>query len=274
VNAFTVDVEEWFHICGVEALGPAAWETLPSRVERTTHLVLDELAASDTRATFLFVGWIAERYPRLVEEVLAAGHEVGSHSYWHRQVYRLTPAEFAADLAAGLRPLRDAGAPPVRCFRAPEWSLRADCPWALETLARQGLTVDSSLAPVRLVGDPAGPRDPHLRLTPAGSILEMPPLVTDRFGQAMPIGWGWALRMSSPRRILRAIDDANRRGRPAVLTIHPWEIDPDPPRVSLPWRLRFAHYFRLEGFGGRLRTLLREGRFGRLDAAAAVYDTR
>lgn len=97
----------------------------------------------------------------------------------------------------------------------------------------------------------------------------MPPLVTDRFGQAMPIGWGWALRMSSPRRILRAIDDANRRGRPAVLTIHPWEIDPDPPRVSLPWRLRFAHYFRLEGFAGRLRAVLRDGRFEPLESVAS-----
>lgn len=268
-NAFTVDVEEWFHICGVEALGPSTWGRLPSRVRQTTALVLEELARADVRATFLFVGWVAERHPRLVEDVLRAGHRVGCHSFWHRHAYRLTPAEFDDDLQAGLQALEAAGAPAVESFRAAEWSIRADTAWAFESLARHGVRVDSSMAPVRIVGDPRGRRDPHLRPTPAGSILEMPPLVTDRFGQAMPIGWGWALRMSSPRRILRAIDDANRRGRPAVLTIHPWEIDPDPPRVSLPWRLRFAHYFRLEGFAGRLRAVLRDGRFEPLESVAS-----
>lgn len=268
-NAFTVDVEEWFHICGVEALGPSTWGRLPSRVRQTTALVLEELARADVRATFLFVGWVAERHPRLVEDVLRAGHRVGCHSFWHRHANRLTPAEFDDDLQAGLQALEAAGAPAVESFRAAEWSIRADTAWAFESLARHGVRVDSSMAPVRIVGDPRGRRDPHLRPTPAGSILEMPPLVTDRFGQAMPIGWGWALRMSSPRRILRAIDDANRRGRPAVLTIHPWEIDPDPPRVSLPWRLRFAHYFRLEGFAGRLRAVLRDGRFEPLESVAA-----
>jgi polysaccharide deacetylase family protein (PEP-CTERM system associated) len=268
-NALTVDVEEWFHICGVDALGPPAWSGLTSRVRETTRLVLDELDRAEVTATFLFVGWVAERYPDLVTSVLDAGHRVGCHSHWHRHVHRLTPAEFDSDLACALDAIRRAGAPAVASFRAPEWSIRGDMPWALEALARHGLAIDSSLAPVRVVGDPAGPRGPHLRETPAGGILEMPPLVTDRFGQVMPIGWGWALRMSSPRRILRAIDDANRCGHPAVLTIHPWEIDPDPPRVSLPWRLRFAHYFRLEGFTGRLRTVLREGRFAPLETAAA-----
>jgi len=270
-NAFTVDVEEWFHICGVDALGPHAWPTLTSRVRETTRLVLEELARADVRATFLFVGWVADRHPDLVQEVLRAGHRIGCHSFWHRHVYRLPPEAFDADLRAGLRALRDAGVPDVESFRAPEWSIRADSNSALETLARQGVRIDSSMAPVRLVGDPAGARAPHLRRTPAGSILEMPPLVTDRLGQAMPIGWGWALRMSSPQQVLRAIDDANRRGRPAVLTIHPWELDPDPPRVSLPWRLRFAHYFRLAGFAERLRVVLREVRFAPLESVAAAY---
>lgn len=270
-NAFTVDVEEWFHICGVDALGPQAWSGLTSRVRETTRLVLDELDRAEVSATFLFVGWVAERYPDLVTEVLDAGHRIGCHSYWHRHVHHLTPAEFDADVKSAVDVLRRSGAPAVEAFRAPEWSIRADMPWAFETLARHGVRIDSSLAPVRVVGDPEGPRGPYLRETPAGGILEVPPLVTDRFGQVMPIGWGWALRMSSPRRILRAIDDANRRGHPAVLTIHPWEIDPDPPRVSLPWRLRFAHYFRLEGFAGRLRTVLREGRFAPLETVAALH---
>jgi hypothetical protein len=137
-------------------------------------------------------------------------------------------------------------------------------------LAEQGFTVDASMAPLRIVGDVSYPRGPHRRATPAGPIVEVPPLVADRFGQVMPMGWGWGLRMSSPARVLTEIERANRSGRPAVLNIHPWELDPDPPRVSLPPGLRFAHYFRLDGFQRRLRTILRGASFGPLQAAAAA----
>lgn len=270
-NAFTVDVEEWFHICGVDALGPPVWDQLPSRVHFTTHLLLEELARADVRATFLFVGWVADRYPDLVEDVLRAGHCVGSHSFWHRHVFNLTADAFEVDLNASLRALKDAGAQSIRSFRAAEWSISERSLWAFEVLARNGVQIDGSMAPVRLVGDPRRPRSPHLRTTAAGPVLEMPPLVTDRFGQVMPIGWGWGLRMSSPARLLRTIDEENRVGRPAVLTIHPWELDPDPPRVQLPWRLRFGHYFRLGGFVGRLREVLTQGRFAPLETVAAPF---
>ena len=102
------------------------------------------------------------------------------------------------------------------------------------------------MAPVKLVGDVSYPRYPHIRNTPAGPITEMPPLVADRFGQVMPIGWGWGLRMSSPGRVLRTIAAVNRADQPAILMVHPWELDPNPPRVRLPPRLQFAHYFRLQ----------------------------
>ena len=118
------------------------------------------------------------------------------------------------------------------------------------------------MAPVRLVGAVSYPRHPHLRQTPAGSITEVPPLVVDRFGQTMPMGWGWGLRMSSPRRVLRAIEAVNHAGVPAVLMVHPWELDPDPPRVRLPAKNQFAHYFRLGGFRERLRDVLSAVPFG------------
>jgi hypothetical protein len=155
--------------------------------------------------------------------------------------------------------LEQAGVRGVRCYRAPEWSINERSLWALELLAAEGLCVDSSMAPLRIVGDVRYPRYPHVRPTAAGPILEVPPLVADRFGQVMPMGWGWGLRMSSPRRVLEAIECENRRGRPAVFTLHPWEIDSDPPRVRLPARLHFAHYFRLGGFLDRLREILRGG---------------
>jgi polysaccharide deacetylase family protein (PEP-CTERM system associated) len=261
-NAFTVDLEEWFHVCGVDALSADRWDTLPSRIEPTTHWLLDTLDRADVLATFFVVGWVAERWPRLVETIREAGHEIGSHSYGHRRVYELDRDAFRLDARASRRALHAAGCGEVALFRAPEWSVNERSLWALEVLVEEGFRLDASMAPLKMVGSVTFPRHPHLRATGAGLILEVPPFVADRFGQVMPLGWGWGLRMSSPRRVLTAIDRLNERGLPAVLTVHPWEIDPDPPRVRLPVRLAFAHYFRLSGFGSRLRSILTSGHFG------------
>jgi polysaccharide deacetylase family protein (PEP-CTERM system associated) len=271
-NVFTVDVEEWFHICGIAGpLAPNQWDRLPSRVELTTDLVLDLLDAAGVHATFFVVGWVAERFPRLVERMRSAGHEIGSHGYAHQRAYDLGPGPFLQDLRASVAALRQAGAPEVRLFRAPEWSVNQRSLWALDLLAAERFTIDASMAPLRLVGDPRYPRHPHMRRTAAGCILEVPPLVADRFGQVMPLGWGWGLRMSSPRRVLQVVEALNRSGRPAVFTLHPWELDPDPPRVRLPVGLQFAHYFRLGGFTGRLREILHAGiGFGPIGEVTAI----
>jgi peptidoglycan-N-acetylglucosamine deacetylase len=264
-NALTIDVEEWFHICGpLPNLAPDRWPALASRVVLTTRLVLEDLNRTGTRATFFVLGWVAERHPELVAEIVAAGHEVGSHGHCHQRVYELDRETFRDELTRSVAALRDAGVPGVCAVRAPEWSINRRSMWALDVLAAERFTVDASMAPVKLVGDTTFPRGPHLRPTSSGPILEVPPLVADRFGQVMPLGWGWGLRMSSPSRVLRSIEEANRADRPSVLTVHPWEIDPDPPRVPLPVRLRFAHYFRLEGFRARLSAILRGGDFGAL----------
>jgi len=274
-NVLTVDLEEWFHICasGLDALDPERWDRLPSRVDLTTRLLLDLLDAAHVRATFFVVGWVAERHPRLVAEVLAAGHEIGSHSHLHRRVYELDIAAFRADLRASVRTLAAAGAPGITMFRAPEWSINDRSLWALDVLADEGIRIDASMAPVKLVGSVRYPRYPHVRNTHAGPITEVPPLVADRFQQVMPIGWGWGLRMSSPRRLLRTIDAANRAGLPAVLAIHPWELDPHPPRVRLPARLQFAHYFRLGGFANRVREVLQHASFGPIGHMTPVSGT-
>jgi polysaccharide deacetylase family protein (PEP-CTERM system associated) len=264
-NAFTVDLEDWFHICAAgEALAPANWDRLPSRVDLTTRILLDLLDAANVRATFFVVGWIAERHPDLVDTVTRAGHEVGSHSYLHERAYDLGRERFRADLRQSTRVISTITSRPVTMFRAPEWSINDRSPWALEILVEEGFALDASMAPVKLVGSVSYPRYPHIRNTPSGPIREIPPLVVDRFRQAMPIGWGWGLRMSSPRRVLRTIDSVNGAGRPAVLTVHPWELDPNPPRARLPPRLHFAHYFRLSGFRSRLREVLHGATFGRL----------
>lgn len=264
-NAFTVDVEEWFHICGVGgALAPGRWDALPSRVVDTTRHLLDDLDRAAARATFFVLGWIAERHPALVAEIVAAGHEVGSHGQAHERAYDLQPAGFSEDVRQSVRALRAAGAPAVHTFRAPEWSINQRSLWALDRLVQEGFTSDASMAPLRLVGSRHFPRHPHRRQTPSGTIVELPPLVADRFGQVVPLGWGWGLRMSQPAGVLRALEQCNAAGNPAILMVHPWEIDSDPPRVALPPRLRFAHYFRLGGFRQRLRTVLAGADFGAL----------
>src|SRR5262249_4360054 len=252
---------------------PEHWDHLPSRVDLTTRRLLDLLDAAHVRATFFVVGWVAERHPRLVADVAAAGHEIGSHSHLHRRGDELDAAGFRDDLRASMRALTDAGAPGITMFRAPEWSINDRSLWALDVLAHEGIRIDASMAPVKLVGSVRYPRYPHIRNTHAGPITEVPPLVADRFQQVMPIGWGWGLRMSSPRRVLRAIDGANRAGLPAVLTVHPWELDPHPPRIRLPARLQFAHYFRLGGFANRLREVLQRASFGPIGAMTPVSRT-
>ena len=267
-NVFTVDLEEWFHVCGVGgALAPGNWDRLPSRVERTTRVLLDLLSDVGVPATFFAVGWVAERHPGLIARIRDAGHDVGSHGYAHQRAYDLGPDAFRADLRASVKALETAGVDCVSAFRAPEWSVNERSLWALPILVEEGFTLDASMAPLRIVGDLAYPRAPHVRVTAAGQLVELPPLVADRFGQVMPMGWGWGLRMSSPRRVIRVIEAANRSGIPAVLTVHPWELDDDPPRVRLPLRLHFAHYFRLAGFRERLHEVLRSVPFARTSAA-------
>ena len=261
-NILTVDLEDWFHVCGVSSLSRSHWDALPSRIGDTTRWLLDALDATGIRATFFTLGWIADRHPQLVAEVRRAGHEIGSHGHDHLRAYELTADAFAEDVRKSVTALRAAGVAEVTAFRAPEWSINERSLWALDSLARHGFTADASMAPVRIVGSPAFPRHPHVRQTSSGAIMEVPPLVADRFGQVMPLGWGWGLRMSSPRRVLRRIDEVNRNGNPAVLAVHPWEFDTDPPRVQLPASLQFAHYFRLDGFRDRLQSIVRSASFG------------
>jgi polysaccharide deacetylase family protein (PEP-CTERM system associated) len=275
MNLFTVDVEDWFHVCGAGGqLDFPNWESLESRVVSTTRRLLDLLDAPRVTATFFVVGWVAERYPELVQEILRAGHEVGSHSHLHRRVYELTPAEFCRDLDLGIAALMAAGAARPTAFRAPEWSINDRSPWALSELVGRGFTADASMAPLKIVGSVHYPRQPHLRDTPSGPIVEVPPFVADKLGQVMPLGWGWGLRMSSPSGVLKAIDAANTAGIPAVFTVHPWEVDPDPPRVALPPRLRFAHYFRLGGFERRLKEIVRRTPFSTLAAVQKETERR
>lgn len=271
LNAFTVDVEEWFHICGLDGdLGFANWPNLPSRVIETTDVVLDLLDRRSVCATFFVLGWVADRWPTLVARIKSAGHEIASHGHRHDRAYELTAQQFEADLDRSLTALAEAGAPAISGYRAPEWSINDGSLWALDVLARRGLRFDSSMTPLKLIGNPSYPQVLHRRATASGAILEFPPLVARWVGQNVPIGGGWALRMSTPLTVLKEIERKNRAGEPAMLFIHPWELDPAPPRIKLPIAHQFAHYFRLSGFAHRLNEILGHARFGSI---GQVLDT-
>jgi polysaccharide deacetylase family protein (PEP-CTERM system associated) len=260
MHALTVDLEEWFHICGAEgALHPSNWDALPSRVERTTDVLLEMFDRCGVRATFFVLGYVADRHPALVARVARAGHEIGSHGYGHERVYTLSAEAFSRDLDGSAAALASCGIEAVQLFRAPEWSINDRSLWALDELARRGFRIDSSMAPLRIIGNPAYPRAIHRRATPHGEILECPPAVGRRLGQNVPFGGGWGLRMARPAAVLRALDKRSAAGQPAILWVHPWEIDDDPPRAPLPAAQRFAHYFRLDGFRQRLETILQSG---------------
>jgi peptidoglycan-N-acetylglucosamine deacetylase len=264
-NALTVDVEEWFHICGVDgALAPVNWSSLPSRVRQTTDALLDLLDRCGVRATFFVLGYVAEHHPRLIERILQGGHEVGSHGHMHDRIYELGQDRFAQDVDRSVSLLSACGACDIKGFRAPEWSINDRSLWALEVLAARGFKFDSSMAPLRIVGNASYPQAIHRQPTASGGIVECPPSVVRRFGQNIPLGGGWGLRMSSPLTVLRELESRNRAGHAAVFWVHPWEIDDDPPRVPLPRAQWFAHYFRLAGFRTRLEAILRDGAFGPL----------
>ena len=271
-NVLTVDVEEWFHICGVDgALAPEHWPSLPSRVVVTTDRLLDLLDRVGVRATFFVLGYVAERHSQLIERIAQAGHEIGSHGHMHARVYTLDATAFAADLDRSLAALAACGVSGVQGFRAPEWSINDQSLWALDVLAQKGFRFDSSMAPLRMVGNPSYPQAVHRRETVAGPIVECPPAVTKRLGQQMPFGGGWGLRMSRPSTVLRMLDARARAGRISVFWVHPWEIDDDPPVVRLPARTSFAHYFRLSRFADRLETILKGATFGPLGPVALEH---
>jgi len=267
-HAFTVDLEEWFH--GIE-LPESSWPS-ESRLRVGLDRLLGLLDRHDTKATFFVLGAVAERFPALVAELAADGHEIGCHGHAHRFVYKQTPDEFRTDL----RRARDsvgsaAGAQPAG-YRAPYFSIRTDSLWALEILAEEGFTYDSSIFPVRnyRYGIPDAPREPHDVATATGRLREIPLTPARIMGQNLPFSGGAYLRILpwwAQRLTWSAADRGNRN---VMAYIHPWELDPEHPVIALPRRVAATHYARLRLTERRLDRLLERYRFGRLNEVFAV----
>jgi polysaccharide deacetylase family protein (PEP-CTERM system associated) len=265
LNALTVDVEDYYHVSAFEGfIDRAAWGTYASRIEASTGTVLDLLERAAVRATFFVLGWVAEQHPRLVRAIGAAGHEVACHSYWHRLVYRQTPEEFRDDLRRARDLLQDLSGRPVTAYRAPSFSITRQSLWAVDVLLKEGFTVDSSVYPTfhDRYGLPGAPLGPHRVRRPGGVLWELPLAVHRQWGYPLPVGGGGYFRLYPycvTRHCLRAI---NARGRPFVAYVHPWELDPEQPRLPAPRKARLRHYLGLRRTAGRLARLLQDFRLG------------
>jgi polysaccharide deacetylase family protein (PEP-CTERM system associated) len=260
-NAFCVDLEEWFHICGVETelSDPTSWGGAPEYVVKNTERLMRLLDESKSRGTFLTVGWVAERYPELIRRLIDAGHEIGCHSYWHRLIYSLTPEEFESDIVRCLEVLNGLSPEPVKVFRAPGFSMKRESFWAYPILRKHGIDIDVSIVPARRDhGGVAGfTRDPFLLRTEEGEVRCFPVSVMKIGGFTVPFSGGGYLRLF-PLSVVKAGYRQNlREARPAMSYIHPREIDPTQPRLKLSGLKYFKYYVNLAGTEEKLRRILR-----------------
>lgn len=273
LNALSVDVEDWFHVGAFErTISRSSWDGLTHRVERNTDAVLALFAEAGVSATFFTLGWVAERYPALMQRIADAGHEVASHGYDHARVFTLSPEAFRADLRRSRALLEDASGQRVVGYRAPSFSIDQRTPWAHAVLAEEGYRYSSSVAPIR--HDHYGwPESPRFAWRPvAGSdLLELPVTTAEFGGRRLAAGGGGFFRLLPYGFSRWAVRQVNgRERRPAIIYFHPWEIDPDQPRVAgAPLRSRLRHYSNLSVMADKLRRLTRDFAWTRVDAIVA-----
>lgn len=261
-NILTIDVEDWYHICGVDELIPEkAWPQLESRVTINTLNILDILSQKRVEATFFVLGFVAEKHPELIERINEAGQEIAVHGYAHRRVYTMTHDSFRQDLNKAANIISQITGRPVKGYRAPEWSIRDDSLWALEILHQEGFEYDSSMASLPIIGNQDYATIPHERTLAKGHIWEFPPFVATTPLINLPLGGGWGLRVFPYNLIRSSIQRLNNQGYPAVIFLHPREFDAHNPRIKLPLAKRFVLEAQFEKTEKRLHRLLDDFRF-------------
>ncbi|QDS88357.1 Peptidoglycan deacetylase [Rosistilla ulvae] len=263
-NILTVDVEDYFQVSGFEhRIKRSEWEALPSRVEANTDRLLQLFDDCNVRGTFFVLGWVAHRHPELLRRIAAAGHELASHGYWHQLVYNLTPQQFRDDIRDSRSAISDATGKRVDAYRAPSFSITSKSMWAFEILVEEGFTVDSSVFPIRhdRYGVPDAQHEIHHRETAAGTIVEIPPSVALLGPLKIPVGGGY-FRMFPVAMTMYAMRSIHSGQNPSMLYLHPWEVDPEQPRIAgVGLRSRFRHYVGLRRTERRLKQVLNEFRF-------------
>jgi polysaccharide deacetylase family protein (PEP-CTERM system associated) len=272
LHAFTVDVEDWYQSC-MDYDAP-----ITERVVRNTGIILEVLDRCSVRGTFFVQGRVAETFPGMVAELVAAGHEVQSHGYSHRPLDRMAPAALRDELARAKETVEDAAGRQVTAFRAQDFSVLAGNLWALEALAEAGFTTDSSIFPMRAAryGISGWPLEPRRLILNAGSMLEVPVAVCGLGRLRLPVAGGGYFRLLPERVLERAVRAIGAGGRPAVIYCHPYEFAPGElaGHPGLPWKLRVTQEMGRRAFEGRMTALLRRLRFGRLDDVLAAWGVR
>jgi polysaccharide deacetylase family protein (PEP-CTERM system associated) len=259
-NVLTVDVEDWYHVCGPEGASPvpprSSW-----RVRRNLELILALLTEYSQRATFFMLGSVAESNPDLAPMICSAGHEIASHGYSHRLVTDLTPQEFRDELQVTERILKEQTGQRPFGYRAPRWSLSEQNGWAFAILSEEGYRYDSSLNPLPFTGNSRGCRAPYPLGGEGTGLWEFPPMVTPSWIGNLPTGGGWGFRFFPLNMVCATIEALNSRDCPAVLYLHPRELDPAGPRLELSPFLRFVSYGGRTDAAPRIRELLGRYRF-------------
>ena len=277
-NALSVDVEDWFQVGAFETvIDRKDWDSLECRVERNTDAVIALFDDAGIKGTFFTLGWVAERYPALMRRIVRAGHELASHGYGHDRVFTLTPQQFAADIERTRKLIEDMSGALVTGYRAPSFSIDQRTPWAHEILAEQGYTYSSSVAPVK--HDHYGWAEaPRFAFRPvAGSDFLEVPVTTAQLGpKRLAAGGGGFFRLlpyAFSRWAIRQVNDDEQR--PAIIYFHPWEIDPDQPRVAnAPIKSKLRHYTKLDVMAAKLKRLPKDFQWERLDAVVAREQAR
>jgi polysaccharide deacetylase family protein (PEP-CTERM system associated) len=278
LNAMTVDVEDYFQVSAFAGLVvPSEWPSFESRVCRNTDRLLKIFDDADVRATFFVLGWVAERFPALVKRIHQAGHELASHSYDHGLVYEKTPDAFLLDLDRAKVAIEQAAGVAIQGYRAPSFSITTRSLWALDLLAAEGYTYDASIYPIRhdRYGISSWSRQIS-QITRAGrSLWEVPGSTVRRLGNNVPVGGGGYFRLLPYSWTRYGIQTLNEvEGEPMIFYVHPWEIDPDQPRLSCGALTRVRHYSNLAGTEDKLKRLLQDGVFGTVTEVLAARQQR
>ena len=265
LNALTIDLEDWYQ--GLTSTGVRIdhWNSYEDRVVESSEHLLELFAAAGIKTTFFVLGYVADQFPELIKTIANSGHEIGLHSYYHRKVTNLTPEQFQDDLKKGLSAVESTSGQKVVGYRAPMFSINQTRIWALEILRDTGFLYDSSIFPIRNIyyGFPNAPRFPFFPIK--GDTFVEFPMSTVRFmGVNWPVAGGFYLRLYPYQLFKRGLQSINREGNPAIIYLHPWDIDPDHPRPNPTLREQFTHYYNLHTAEEKLGNLLRDFKFGPL----------
>ena len=265
IHAISFDIEEHFQVAAFDSVARRRhWTTQESRVERNTQVILDVLEERGIHATMFVLGWVAERNKPLVKRLVDAGHELASHGYGHELITGQNPTIFREDVSRAKKLLEDISGKPILGYRAPTFSITKETEWALPILVEEGYRYDSSIVPIvhDFYGIPGANPTIHVLDTHSGPIVEVPPSTYKLAGLTLPIAGGGYFRLFPYPLLKNLLRRVEAQGYPLIMYLHPWELDPEQPRMQGSYLSQFRHYLNLDKVHGRLTQLLQDFPFG------------